>query len=311
MGAILDDAIVTAINNLSTKLKITHDFDLGVWLDELAESVQAGNLGIKSDSVAVDAVCKDTLAVQIDRDNTSGLELRWLAGKIRYGGTVVPVAAGHVHLTASQTNYLEVYEALVEGYPAGVVVANTTGFSAGRIPLWSIVAGSSSFDIDDAVTNCRVLLASWQDGVISGNLLSTAGKTKTLPFRLGTLTKDTVDTYLLVIAPNFAGTFSGVRLAVKTAVPKNDTDYWTITCVNKSNSDKAMLAASPDNTTMNTGGFPLVAYTAKPLNLHGTAGNLVTAALDCLLFRITRAGTVATTYDLVDATVEFDFTHEV
>ena len=308
MGAILDDAIVTAINNLSTKLKITHDFDLGVWLDELAESVQAGNLGIKSDSVAVDAVCKDTLAVQIDRNNTSGLEFRWLAGKIRYGGTVVPVAAGHVHLTASQTNYLEVYEALVEGYPVGVVVANTTGFSAGRIPLWSIVAGSSSFDIDDAVTNCRVLLASWQDGVISGNLLSTAGKTKTIFVPLGTFS---ATDFLDVIVPNCVGTLVKASILVTTTVAVSDTDYWTFDLMNKGAADAgttAMLAATDANTTKATGGSALTANIVRNLTLHGTSANLVVAAQDVLRLTATKAASGA---NLVKLVLKLDFTHEV
>jgi len=280
-----------------------NNIPMGTELNAIWAAIDQGAIGITANPYDVDAVARAGGVFSHNEGSTSGLTWAHRGGQVLFGQTVVTVAAGTVTLTASAVNYVEVDS-------AGVVSTHTSpaAFTAGKVPLYKITCGSAAISLKE---NCRVLLVGNHAGVVVGAMLSTAGKTKTLPFRLGTLTKDTVDTYLLVIAPNFAGTFSGVRLAVKTAVPKNDTDYWTITCVNKSNSDKAMLAASPDNTTMNTGGFPLVAYTAKPLNLHGTAGNLVTAALDCLLFKITRTGTVATTYDLVDATVEFDVTHEV
>ncbi len=72
------------------------------------------------------------------RESTSaGLTWGYYGGAILAGGTVSAIANGTVALTASATNY-------IESTAAGVVSKNTTGFTAGQIPLYTAVAGASS-----------------------------------------------------------------------------------------------------------------------------------------------------------------------
>src|SRR5262245_8847045 len=69
---------------------------------------------------------------------TTGLTFGYYGGQMIVDGALsTHIADGTVALTASSTNY-------VEATRAGSVVTNTTGFTAGRIPLWEIVTGTSS-----------------------------------------------------------------------------------------------------------------------------------------------------------------------
>lgn len=68
---------------------------------------------------------------------TTGLTFGFYGGALRNNGTVSQIANGTVALTANLTNY-------VEATGAGAVSANTTAFTAGRTPLYAIVAGAST-----------------------------------------------------------------------------------------------------------------------------------------------------------------------
>lgn len=69
---------------------------------------------------------------------TTGLTWGYYGGTYMVGATANAVANGTLTLTASTTNY--VYADNV----TGAVSANTTGFPAGKIPLYSIVTGTST-----------------------------------------------------------------------------------------------------------------------------------------------------------------------
>lgn len=68
---------------------------------------------------------------------TTALTWGYYGGKVLIGGTVTSIANGTVALTASTTNY-------VEANNAGTVSKNTTGFTAGSIPLYTVVTGTST-----------------------------------------------------------------------------------------------------------------------------------------------------------------------
>ncbi|MDE3023899.1 MAG: hypothetical protein KGI54_18940, partial [Pseudomonadota bacterium] len=68
---------------------------------------------------------------------TTGLTYGYQAGVIRSDNATTSVAAGTVALTASTTNYVEVTG-------AGVVSANTVGFTSGSFPLATVATGASS-----------------------------------------------------------------------------------------------------------------------------------------------------------------------
>ena len=69
--------------------------------------------------------------------SSTGLTWYYYGGKILVDGVITSIANGSVVLTGSTTNYLEATR-------FGVVSANTTGFTAGRIPLYTIVTGGST-----------------------------------------------------------------------------------------------------------------------------------------------------------------------
>lgn len=72
------------------------------------------------------------------RDSTcSGLQWGYNGGTLLVDGALTPIAAGTVTLTASATNYLEADR-------SGAVSANTTGYTAGSVPLYTIVCGSAT-----------------------------------------------------------------------------------------------------------------------------------------------------------------------
>jgi hypothetical protein len=72
-----------------------------------------------------------------DAANTSGLTFGYYGGKMYVDGVLTTISNSTVGLTNNTTNY-------VECTAAGVVSANTTGFTAGRIPLYTIVTSSGA-----------------------------------------------------------------------------------------------------------------------------------------------------------------------
>ncbi len=68
---------------------------------------------------------------------TTALTWGYYGGRILVDGVLTAIGNGTVTLTAATTNY-------VEATRAGVVSKNTTGFTAGQIPLYTIVVGAST-----------------------------------------------------------------------------------------------------------------------------------------------------------------------
>lgn len=91
---------------------------------------------------------------------SAALTFGYYGGVVSIGGTPTQVSNGTVALTASATNY-------VEADPAtGAVSANTTGFTAGRLPLYQVVAGASTVT---SYTDLRILGGSASAPVSSVN----------------------------------------------------------------------------------------------------------------------------------------------
>lgn len=68
----------------------------------------------------------------------SGLVWAYYGGKVSLNGVITAVANGTISLSPSVTNY-------IEANPVdGTVSKNTTGFTAGRTPLYTVVAGAST-----------------------------------------------------------------------------------------------------------------------------------------------------------------------
>lgn len=69
--------------------------------------------------------------------SSTGLTWAYFGGRIIVDGILTLIANSTLSLTASTTNYIEVDR-------AGTVSFNTTGFTAGRIPLYTVVTGAST-----------------------------------------------------------------------------------------------------------------------------------------------------------------------
>lgn len=84
--------------------------------------------------------------VNLDANGTlNGLTFGYLAGRVRDAATsvVTDVARGTLALTDDATNYVEVDD-------TGTVSANTTGFTAGDVPLYIVTTvGGHMTAIDD------------------------------------------------------------------------------------------------------------------------------------------------------------------
>lgn len=69
---------------------------------------------------------------------TTGLIWGYYGGKVSLAGVVTAIANGTLTLTASSTNY-------VQAHPeTGAVSSNTTAFTPGYLPLYTVVTGASS-----------------------------------------------------------------------------------------------------------------------------------------------------------------------
>ncbi len=73
-----------------------------------------------------------------DADSHSGLDFAYGAGRVRDDNAVTNVAAGTVTLADDTTNYIEVDP------ETGTVSANTTGFTSGKLPLYTVVTASGA-----------------------------------------------------------------------------------------------------------------------------------------------------------------------
>lgn len=71
------------------------------------------------------------------RNTTTGLTYGYYGGVFIDGGAIVTIADGTVALSAGSTNY-------VERTKAGVVSKNTVGFTAGSIPMATVVTGGAA-----------------------------------------------------------------------------------------------------------------------------------------------------------------------
>lgn len=68
---------------------------------------------------------------------STGLTWGFYGGRMLVDGVLSTISNGTVALAASQTNY-------VEATRAGSVSANTSAFTAGRVPLYTVVTGAST-----------------------------------------------------------------------------------------------------------------------------------------------------------------------
>lgn len=106
-----------------------------------------------------------------DSTTTTGLTYGYKAGRVRSSTSLLDVAAGTLTLPASSTNYVEVD-------PSGTVSSNTTGWTAGSIPL-SIVPTGASAVTTGSITDERAWL------LVAGDMQSDGSVAMTADLNLG------------------------------------------------------------------------------------------------------------------------------
>jgi hypothetical protein len=264
-------------------------------LDDLFALVAAGSIGITAAASDVDSLALGGGAFTANPNTTSGLTFGYSAGRFHNGKSLVSVGAGTVALSASATNYVEVDR-------AGTVSANTSAFTAGRLPLWVIVTGVGAIS---SVMISKPLMTLIGLAGVTGDMLSSAGATKSVEVALGDLAATTA---VSLICPAFGATLARVSFVSKTAVTADDTNYWTWSLKNKGAAGTGttdLLDTTATNTTKATGGTATVAYVRRLLALTGTGANLATAAEDVLELTVTKTASATT---MAQCTVRLDFT---
>lgn len=95
-----------------------------------------------------------------------GLNFAYGAGRVRSGTTVTDVAAGTVTLTDDANNYVEVVPS------TGAVSANTSGFTAGRIPLYIVGAASG---VITTTTDKRTMMDGTSETAVTDHIGDASG----------------------------------------------------------------------------------------------------------------------------------------
>ena len=132
---------------------------------------------------------------------TSGLNWGFYGGNVSLAGVITNIANGSITLSASATNYIEANP------DTGIVSKNTTGFTPGYLPLYTIVAGAATVT---SYTDQRAL-----------SLSTNATLAKTLSDANTTLTQTEAANSTLT----FTGTLTATRDVVVPLVGKKQ---WTV-----------------------------------------------------------------------------------
>jgi hypothetical protein len=99
-----------------------------------------------------------------------------------------------------------------------------------------------------------------------------------------------------IITPPYAGSLVSAKLAVTTAITRDDTNFYGFALLNKgtdgTGTNDMIITATDVNKTKLTF-LNLLAFTPTDLTVHGTAANLAFSASSNLLFTATKNGTAA------------------
>lgn len=293
MSQQLTNTQIAILNSQSPRL-VAAGLDLGTKLDEVLQDLQAGGWAVEADAADIDSLAAGGGHFTWDQDSSAGLNFAYKAGRFHNGLAVVNVGASSITLSPSTTNYIEVDR-------AGTVSKNTSGFTSGRLPLFTVVTGTGSIS---TVTVKKPLMTLIGPAGVNAEMLSAAAATRAISLPVGTVSA--TRTVLIPLA-DIAGTLTRVSLASSASIAASDTDYWEVAIVNKGGDGSGtddMLAATAANSTKSTGGSAIDAFQAWEATLHGTAGNLDAEARDVLALTLTKTGSAD---DLDDLTIVLEF----
>ena len=174
---------------------------------------------------------------------TTGLTWGYKAGSIRVDNTVTAVVADTIALTNTATNYIEVNS-------AGTVSRNTTGFTSGRVPLYTAVcAGGAIGTITDKrawfqplavpVANGTVLIGNATGDPTRNTLTATANETS-ITNGAGTITIGIADS--VTIPTSLLVPYDGLKI-----MDTNATHYLVIKMGSNLSGHKELTIATGDS----------------------------------------------------------------
>ena len=180
---------------------------------------------------------------------TTALTWGYWGGTIYVDGTATTISDGTVALTASNTNY-------VEATRAGVVSANVAAFTAGRIPLYTVVTSGSAIT---SYTDVRELYNRAAQASISVSMTS------------ADVTLSAIQARAEIIY--VSGTLSGAtRKLIVPAVP------WSYIIYNNTSGSFYVVSASPgspDVSVLLTTGMRTIVY-CDGVNVYSALNNMIT-----------------------------------
>ncbi|MER2626216.1 MAG: hypothetical protein ABTS22_20055 [Accumulibacter sp.] len=228
----------------------------------------------------------------------SGLNWFYYGGVLLADGVTTTVAnnAAALVLTASSTNY-------IESTTAGVVSANTVGFTAGRIPLYTVVTGASSVT---SYTDQRPL--TYQSATFTANIktflttpssanLAAAVTDETGSGALVFATSPTLTTPTINTAASVGGTWTAVAtwtlpahtLGGTVSGGGNQLNNVVIGTVTPLAGAFTTLAASGQVTLSNASDYNLYASGAGANYMAGSLGVGSTSSLSTIKLRVQRS----------------------
>lgn len=298
---------ITGIDKAMRNYQLETGQNFSAFIQEsIIDPLYGGSIGITASAAEVDAIAKGGNFAW--DGSTASLNFAYGAGRVHNGKTMVSVSAGSIALSASATNYIEVDR-------AGTVSANTTAFTSARMPLWTVVTGTSTIS---TVTNSKPLLTLIGTNGVDGSMLSTPGQTKEISSSVPTVATAAGDTLITLQVPKeiaAASRITNISLVFKDALAASDTNYVKFGLVNKgaagAGTQTLVDITDAANSTKVTGGTALAAYTRRNLTLVTLSGGSerdVTGG-DTLLLTITAVGTLANTLTTGNVKAEFSFSN--
>lgn len=187
----------------------------------------------------------------------AGLKFRWNGGEVVIDGTERPIPPGSLDLEDGATSYIECR-------PDRALAANTAGWTAGYIPLFTVLTASGEIT---AVTAALAFSAVAPSGGLPGAFMSEPSRRMTLQMFVPTIA-DTTD--VLFRCPVNARVVGGA-VAIPTGFAADETDYWNFSILKDPNGTPVLYTVVATAQVNSTGTVGIGAYGAKLLTMEEEA----------------------------------------
>ena len=198
----------------------------------------------------------------IELASTSALTAAFFGGDFWSGSAVTNVADSTLALTASATNYVE------ETITTGAITKNTSSFTAGRRPLYTLATGATGITLTGIVDYRRI---AWQDANVRFNQVDAFGTT----FALANTTATTINIGGAATTMSVgAGAASSLNLNFTTAIALNTSAVTT--------NQTTVTAFAGATTLLTLGGTGATSVLNVPGTKSGTSSTSAAVTLNSL-----------------------------